>query len=498
MGERSVQALRASVEPVARHPRVRALGRDGAEQLRVEAFAVDVASWLAGAPRSSLRALARVIVLVGGRGLRDARAVCTGLPLLAIEAAARATESLWPLLRELEPAAEPEPAAEREPSPEQPGAGGAAGGGAEGSGAAGAPGGEEEGADEAQAALAELADGDVEEDPELDALARGLSGRPDPLGALAAHLDGAGEPAWQGAKAGEALARTLESLVPGMSWGTTPGELHATLAHKLDALVELLERLPTLRALAAKLGRLEADYRKSKANEGGSEEVTGVRSGGDVARALPSELALLSDPDTEDLFFLRLLERRLVSLELTGAGLDGVSHERQRGPVIACIDTSGSMQGPPEEAAKALVLAIARQVVPQGRVVHLLLFGAAGERTELRLRRGRGGLEDLLAFLVRGFSGGTDFDTPLLRAMELLKEADLRAADVLVVTDGYAHASREVVAAVEAARAGRGVRVWSVLLGTGGVHGVQGFSDDVWVVDPRADLPLDLLRRTSR
>jgi hypothetical protein len=482
MDTQALHLLQSQVEPVARHPRVRELGRDGHEQLRVEAFARDLAAWLAGAPRSSLRALARVIVLVGGRGLRDARAMCTGLPLLAIEAAARSTEALWPLLRELEAAVEePEP-------PEDEAPGGEGGGGSS----------EGEQGPTSQAAIEQLADGDLEEDPELEALTRQLKTSADPLGELSKHLDGVGEPAWQGAKAGEALARTLESLVPGMSWGTTPGELQATLAHRLDDFVALLEQVPALRQLAARLGRMEADLNRRASSEGGSEEVTGVRMGGEVARALPGELALLGDPETEDLFYLRLIERRLVSLELTGAGLGGVAFERNRGPVIACIDTSGSMQGPPEEAAKALVLAIARQVLPQGRTVHLLLFGAAGEKSELRLRRGRGGLEHLLEFLLRGFSGGTDFDTPLLRAMELLQEADLRAADVLVVTDGYAHASHEVVAAVAKAREGRGLRVWSVLLGTSGAYGVEAFSDEVWVIDPRLDTPLELLRRMRK
>ena len=74
------------------------------------------------------------------------------------------------------------------------------------------------------------------------------------------------------------------------------------------------------------------------------------------------------DEATEDLFYMRLLERRLVSLELTGGGDEGVAQGDRRGPVIACIDTSASMEGPPELAAKALVLAVCRKVIPRGRV----------------------------------------------------------------------------------------------------------------------------------
>ncbi|MEZ4238815.1 MAG: VWA domain-containing protein [Myxococcota bacterium] len=156
----------------------------------------------------------------------------------------------------------------------------------------------------------------------------------------------------------------------------------------------------------------------------------------------------------------------------------------RRGPVIACIDTSASMEGPPELAAKALVLAVCRRVIPKGRVVHLILFGGPGERTELRLRRGLGGLEGMLAFLMRSFHSGTDFDGPLMRAMDLLEEAELEAADVLVVTDGLCRAAPEVVDRVRTVRDGRGVRVWSVVLGHRDTRGVDPFSDEVLRIDP--------------
>lgn len=485
--------IRSSVEPVVRHARVVQLGQDAYEQGRVEAFAWDLASWLAGAPRTELQALARVIVVVGGRTLRDTRVLCSGLPLLAIESAARATEELWPMLRELTRRTE-EPTKDEdeggETSPE------GAGGGAGESDEAGEA---DEGSGQGPGAAIEmLADGDTEDDEMLEALVDQLADAEDPVQDLADHFEHVGEPAWQGAKEAEELVRTLEQLAPGIGWGAAPGHLHATLARHLDRLAELLSSLSSLRALARQLGRLEADTRSIPGQQGGSEEVTGVRVGGDVALALPSEWALLGDPDTEDLFYLRLAEHRLVSLELAGDGVDGVSFDRSRGPVILCIDTSGSMQGPPEEGAKALVLAVAREVLPQGRAVHVVLFGAPGERTEFRLRRGAGGLEDLLAFLVRGFSGGTDFDTPLVRAMELIRERDFARADVVVVTDGYAYASREVTETVAATRRDRGLRIWSVLIGPGSSRGVDAFSDEVWRIDPVQESPSQLLRRVSR
>ncbi|MFT7521601.1 MAG: hypothetical protein ACI9MC_003752 [Kiritimatiellia bacterium] len=292
----------------------------------------------------------------------------------------------------------------------------------------------------------------------------------------------------------------LERFLPGVGWSSAPGHLRRVMLKQLDRTVELLGRMPQLEAIAEALGRVEEARRRAGENMGGSEEVAGVHFGGDVAHALPSELGLLGDVATEDLFYARWAERRLVSLELVGEGMGGSAEGAERGPIIACVDTSASMQGAPELAAKALILAICRRVLPQGRIVHLLLFGSRDQGLELRLQAGRGGLEPLLDFLASSFDGGTDFDTPLLRALDLLEEQELRDADVLVITDGQAAASMDVVARVEEVRRAVDLKVWSVVLGGRWLDGVSSFSDQVWTLS--TDRPgvgaVDLVRRFER
>lgn len=515
-----------AVDAVVNHPRVEGLGATLAEQERVGRFALDMARWLVGLPADELGPLARVIITVLGGELRDARTLCRDRPLLAVEAAARAVEALWPLLcwEDPTPPEEPEEAEATDPSagegdgePEADGEAGAAGGG--GAGAAGEGDEPAEGEDEPdedepdegepdeqepeedeggeqglEQILAAMAEDPALDDPELHALAAKLRHGLDPdadaveVGTDAADLmQGVADAATEGALQTDRLARQFEHFLPGVGWSSAPGRLETALLHRLGALTALLERLHELRELADRLGRLEEASRRQGPREGGREEVVGVRLGGDFAHALPSELALLADPDTEDLFYQRFLDRRLVTLELDGAGDEGVASGDRRGPVIACIDTSASMAGAPELAAKALVLALCRRVVPQGRLVHLILFGGPGERTEIRIRRGLGGLEGLIDFLNLSFHSGTDFDGPLLRAMDLLEEQELRAADVLVVTDGLCRANRRVVERVEEVRRAFAARVWSLVLGRRDVTGVAPFSDEVHRVDPTVD-----------
>ncbi|MBW1878944.1 MAG: VWA domain-containing protein [Deltaproteobacteria bacterium] len=555
------------VDVVVRHPRVVELGRNAQEQWRVDQFANDLARWLFGEARETLAPLARVVTVVASRELRDPRRLCRDRSLMAVEAAARATESLWPLLRgELEEEQEEEEEEEQQreqgedegapmpadgagaagdsededEAPEEADSGGTgAGAGGDGDaepdddaeaedeaegdaetegdaeaeddaeGAGEAEGGEpgEEDRDDPSAEdeapeeevplpstedlLAAIAEEDMLDDPELANLAErlreamgGEASDTMELGAAAGQsLAPAAEAALSGALESDRAARMLEHFVPGVGWSFAPSQLHASLLENLDKLTLLIQQLENLDALADLLGRMEDPSDDDDLPLGGSEEVVGIRLGGDVANALPSELALLSDPETEDLFYQRLIEHRLISLELEGAGMDGVGGWERRGPIIACIDTSGSMEGWAEMAAKALVLALCRRVLPQGRPVHLILFSGPRDQVELRLRKGLGGLEELLGFLSLGFHGGTDFDRPLTRAMELLEERELLRADVLVVTDGLARAGPGMVEAVQEAREGRGVRVWSVILGDD-TYGVRAFSDQIWILDP--------------
>jgi len=303
------------------------------------------------------------------------------------------------------------------------------------------------------------------------------------------NIDGAMGAGMSAARTCDDVMLALGTLVPGLGWDFSQGHLHQTLLFQLEKLSALLSRLSTLRRIADELGRAEAFQRRARrALGGGREAVVGVRVGGDLADALVCELALLASPETEDLFFQRFIEHRLLCLELEGTTTEMTPRDERRGPAIACVDTSGSMQGAPEAVAKALILTVVKQLVPKGRSVQLLLFGGPGEATPLEIRRGRRGLSDLLQFLAMGFHAGTDYDTPLLRATELLKTPEYQKADILVVTDGLCRASERIANQVDESKKQANARVLSVVVG-GDLAGVERFSDQVWRIDPNAPVP---------
>ena len=79
-------------------------------------------------------------------------------------------------------------------------------------------------------------------------------------------------------------------------------------------------------------------------------EIVNVTTGNDLARILPSELMLLADPRTKADFLLRFAENRLLQYDLRGFEREG------QGPIVVCIDESGSTSGIVEMWEKAIAL----------------------------------------------------------------------------------------------------------------------------------------------
>ena len=253
------------------------------------------------------------------------------------------------------------------------------------------------------------------------------------------------------------------------------------------ALAAQMQRNVSIKELARKLGRdhvSEERKQKTRVPQASQSEVYGTHRSGDVMRMLPSELLNLEDDTLETLFYARLLEKNLLTYQLQGVtfvdGEETTQEHKQTGPVVACLDTSGSMQGEPLLKAKALLLAIANILKAEGRSLHVLLFGASGEIREFTMA---GGSETagLLGFLQKGYGGGTDFESPLRRAMGIIGETrDYNKADVLMISDGDCNLSAEFSATLRARKAELDCSIYSVLCA--GSRVADAFSDEVVVL----------------
>jgi len=152
------------------------------------------------------------------------------------------------------------------------------------------------------------------------------------------------------------------------------------------------------------------------------------------------------------------------------------------------LDTSGSMRGAPENIAKAVGIAALKAARAGARGCRLVAFGGPGEIIERDLA-GPGGLAALLALMGQAFDGGTDIQTPIERAIELVHESAWQSADIVVVSDGEFGCVPATLARLDEARNALGLAVHGILVGDRETMGMLEICDEIhWVRDWRRHL----------
>lgn len=231
------------------------------------------------------------------------------------------------------------------------------------------------------------------------------------------------------------------------------------------------------------------------------EEIVGIRFGRDIEHALPSELALLSDPETALLFDLKFAESALMCFDMQGmrdvaeqVEIDeerSVSEADKQGPMVICIDTSGSMQGTPETVAKAIALFLAARARKEKRACYLINFSTTIDTLDLGAEVG---MDALLRFLQMSFHGGTDVAPAFDHALAKMEGEVYRNADLLVVSDFVMAGLPEPLLARIEQRRLDGNRFHSLVVGeTAMRHRLRTHFDNEWVYAPGSGMIQELI-----
>lgn len=288
----------------------------------------------------------------------------------------------------------------------------------------------------------------------------------------------------------------LEGLQPGLA-ATPP-------VHQQDdggrlALAERVSADPRLRRvmqLAGRLQRLAAEGKKER-DELGCSTLVGVTIGGDLQRALPTELGLLRHPRLRRVQLAKLADRRLQQYHVVGETPKG------RGPVVVLLDESSSMSGDRSLWASAVALAclgVARRekractvIGFNGGLRYCVRLDAQGTGWNHPVTRGSvspeatriGTAADVaLHVATSGTGGGTSFDPPLRAALALEDGVVNERADLVLVTDGHATASPDTQAQLTEAKAQRGLRMFGLTVGGGSLgHAVRQLCDSTVDLD---------------
>ncbi len=265
----------------------------------------------------------------------------------------------------------------------------------------------------------------------------------------------------------------LEPIPPDIAPGIAAAELvmeqlrgHPALEHLAHLLVRGMPETPPEQIVMQEavpetvIVETDSGLGDTRGFHSGSRQVTGLSQ---------ADLALLSHPETEDLFahrytggsLLHLHHRRRQQAVLrTGrVRVRQVRQNRPPGPVFVAIDTSGSMRGEAEGVAREITLALCREAVQSHRTVRGYAFragrGVVGledttmptpaspdpHETQSPVATGPPPrinmtfLQELAEFLRMPLAAGADVVPALDRILQQLDPRQTEAVEVLLVSD---------------------------------------------------------------
>lgn len=270
-------------------------------------------------------------------------------------------------------------------------------------------------------------------------------------------------------------------------WGLTGGDPNIRISYedKKDALkrIRASDKLKKFAQLIGRFKKLAIQEQKRKVPDGKA-IIKDVTVGNDLDKILPSELMLLGHPTAKRLFKMKYTEKQLLQYEKDA--MENVG----KGPIIVLIDVSGSMGGERELWSKALALALLEVAQKQKRNFACCHFTGHLEET-WEIPAGSLKPQDIFDIAEKFAGGGTFFDPPIEWSMKIIQQDRFKKADIVLVTDGDAGLSDEVIEKFNALKKEKQFKLRSVLIDVGGdaaTHSVGQISDQVMSISDMANL----------
>lgn len=212
------------------------------------------------------------------------------------------------------------------------------------------------------------------------------------------------------------------------------------------------------------------------------EDIEGISSGNRIMDLLPSEYAIMSDQQSEILFYQKFASRQLQQFSCfpkENRAVPVSATEMDMGPIIISIDTSGSMGGNPVDFARLLVVDVYRIARKEKRPLYLIQFSVGAQCIDLS---GDTGEEELLEFLSGNHSGGSDGEEMLWAILQQLKGETYSKADALIVSDFYFAYCYRLEKDIKEAQQ-KGARFYALNVRPGSAHpGYAKLLDKIWEI----------------
>ena len=238
----------------------------------------------------------------------------------------------------------------------------------------------------------------------------------------------------------------------------------------------------SLKKLALLIGRAGEDVTETRGrfSVASKSDIEGITVGNNLSALLPSELVLLSEKATQDVFFMNFAEKRLQVF--ASASQASRPDDHRDGPVIICVDESSSMSGEPLQVA--IQLAYAVTIIAKRRHREVLIVAYSDSHKMMRvdsLGRDRSKLLEFLSNVSMGINNeNAMFEWLFLDILPREKKFD--TADILCVSDfGWVAIDDSVKRLIDEQKAS-GMKFYG--LNIGGVFGGWHDLDDFGLLGP--------------
>ncbi len=247
-------------------------------------------------------------------------------------------------------------------------------------------------------------------------------------------------------------------------------------------LLETIRDSEKLKALAELSGRYKewAIAQQKSKTKYGVDALRGIKVGDDIGKLLPSESMKLKHPILKRLFKKNLLEKSLFQYEYRP------QTKESKGPIVCCIDSSGSMYGIKEIWAKAIALGLLEIARMQKRSFYAIHFSASWSSESLHVndfsKKNPYSISQVINLAEYFEGGGTMFEPPLdLARKKITDSPDYNKADIVFITDGESAVRDAWVSEFNQWKKDVELKVYSVLIDSGGNFRstLEEFSDEI-------------------
>ena len=229
-----------------------------------------------------------------------------------------------------------------------------------------------------------------------------------------------------------AKAQEMADLIN--AWGNSPGQGGKMDSSAVSTLTQRVKNSVKLLGITKLLGRYKQVLEKQIKNgyAYGRGEKYDIEQGNNLNQLITSEYALLATPETLPLFLRKYQKKALKQYRRREPESKG------KGEIIVCLDESSSTSGGKEYWGKALALTLLDAAKRRQRSFALIHFSGRGNILTHKFHPGCYSPEDIMTAAESFLYGGTDFETPLNEAMQLMtgEKASFSKADIVFITDG--------------------------------------------------------------